>query len=381
MSTYQITREQYDAMVLKVEQANARAAKKGLAGRLTITGTPVMVTSKDEITGIERTWEEVQVVFGGEAPKYNGWTFLATLDWDENAGLIVRTAPGVETVDRSGLAEGFCDHCKVNRNRNETYLLRHDDGRQVQVGSTCIKDFLGLQVGIAWLDSANIASEFGVGTWARDNGTEYVLALAWALIKLDGFKPAADFNSTKGGVFTVLYPPRVITEQYREFASRVRSLAAEATERAAEVRAFILSDDFSGDSEYVRNLKAVAAADYVSDRNVGLLVSAPQAWAKHLERTLIREKEAEVPSEWVGSVGDKLIVTVTIRGVRFIEAQYGTTVLYTFKDQDGNLYKWFASREALGDKTGEVVTIKATVKGHEEFRGMKETLLTRAKEV
>lgn len=380
MFQYQISREQFDATVVKVNQANARAAKKGLAGRLTIEGTPVLVSVTDENTGLTRTWEEIQVVFGGEAPKFGGWTFVATLDWDINAGLIVRTAPGIESIDRTGLTEGTCDHCKADRRRNETYLLVHEDGRQVQVGSTCIKDFLGLQVGVAWLDSTGFTAEFGSGSWAISHGTEYVLALAWALIKLDGYKPSSGYGSTtKGDVFSVLYPPLVITQEYRDWTARVRVLAAEAAERAAEVRAFILSDAFSGTSEYVRNLKAIAAADSVSDKNIGYLVSAPQAWARHLERTLVREvKAAEAPSEWVGQPGDKVTVTATIRTVRFINGRF-PTVLYTLRDDAGHIYTWFASSEALGDKTEETVTIKATIKGHDEFRGIKQTVLTRAK--
>lgn len=376
-----ITREQYEATLVEVAKVNARAAKKGLSGEITFTGTPTTVIVKDELTGIERTYEMMHVVLSGNPLKYQGWTFAATLDWDENAGLIVRTAPGIETVDRSSLVEGYCDHCKTNRYRKETYLLVHEDGRQVQVGSTCIKDFLGLQVGISWLDTEGIAAGFGVGSWARDNGTEYVLALAWALIKLDGYKPASASSSTKGDVFQVLYPPKQITPEYREWAGRVRALAVEAVERAAEVRAFILSDDFSGDSEYVRNLKAIAAAEFVSDRNVGILVSAPQAWARHLERTLIREKKTEASSEWVGSVGDKVTVSGTIRGIRFIDGQWGTTVLYTIKTDNGDIIRWFASSEALGDETGVEVTIKATVKGHESFNGVKSTVVTRAKAV
>src|SRR6478609_3384778 len=136
MSTYQITRAQYAATVAKVDQANARAAKKGLSGRVTIEGTTVLVTEKDEYTGIDRTFEMVNVELSGDAPKYDGWTFLAILDWDSEAGLVVRSAPGIKLVDRTNLVEGKCDHCKTNRQRNDTYLLRHDDGRTVQVGST-----------------------------------------------------------------------------------------------------------------------------------------------------------------------------------------------------------------------------------------------------
>lgn len=384
MSDYRLTREQYDATVVKVTKANDRAAKRGLAGRLTIEGTLVTVTEKDEITGIERVFEMMDVVLGGEPPRYEGWTFAATLDWDGNAGLIVRTAPGVESVDRTNLVEDFCDHCKTNRYRTETYLLVHDDGRQVQVGSTCIKDFLGIKVGVAWLDIQSITSEFEgalVDRGPRSHGTEYVLALAWALIKLDGYKPASSFgNTTKGDVMSILYPPRQADAQYREWAGRVKVLATEAMERASEVRAFICSDEFSGGSDYVTNLKNIAAADLVSDRNIGFLVSAPQAWARHQERTLVRQRDTEGrTNEYVGTKGDKLTLSVTIKMVRFMEGMYGTRTLYKMVDDQGNLFEWWTTSTPLGEEVGATFTIKGSVKGHEEFKGTKATVLTRCK--
>lgn len=84
----------------------------------------------------------VDITVEGEMPRYNGWSFVATLDHTPD-GNVIRSVPGFE-VDpkfRSGLP--CCEHCQTARNRRDTYVVRHEDGRVLQVGSTCMKDFLG----------------------------------------------------------------------------------------------------------------------------------------------------------------------------------------------------------------------------------------------
>jgi len=271
----------------KVEKINRRAAKKGLAGTLTLTAAEVIEVEVDEITKIrtERLMYDVEIV--GNAPAFNGWEFVAKLDWDPNAGLIVRSIPGAVAVDRESLREGWCDHCKTTRQRRVTYVVRRaETGQQIQVGSSCLKDFTGQYTTIAFpefkADDDEEGGFFG-GRGEREYTPETVLAVAWACIKLEGFKPASyGGNTTKGDVMTALNPSR--SKMDREWAEKIRPLADEAGEKAKELLAFILSDDFAGDSDYVLNMKAIAAGKMVSARNIGLLVSAPQAWARHLER-------------------------------------------------------------------------------------------------
>jgi hypothetical protein len=51
-------------------------------------------------------------------------------------------------------------------------------------------------------------------------------------------------------------------------------------------------------------------------------------------------------------------------------------------DQAGHVFKWFSSSRALGDEvTGKPVVIKGTVKGHELYNEVKQTMLTRCKVV
>ena len=78
----------------------------------------------------------------GVVPVENGWSFVATIVHTEE-GNIIRNVPGyivpVEFRDRPT----WCDHCKCNRVRRDTYIVRHEDGRVMQVGSSCLADFIG----------------------------------------------------------------------------------------------------------------------------------------------------------------------------------------------------------------------------------------------
>ena len=148
-----ITPAELALTVAKLDKINARAAKRGWTGRVTLEATPTTITRTVggitidgvNLGGLTIEEEAFEVELGGDAPSYNGWSFLATLDWDEHAGLVTRCAPGVEVVvDRDALVAGWCDHCRTTRTRKATYLVRNEEtGVQLQVGSSCIKDFLG----------------------------------------------------------------------------------------------------------------------------------------------------------------------------------------------------------------------------------------------
>lgn len=96
-------------------------------------------------TGVVRVVHHV-VLTGASQVKLAGWTFLATLDHELGEdNTIIRAVPGTEgqlPVDYRHRGNA-CDHCKRSQARKQTYVCKHDDGRLMQVGSTCIRDFLG----------------------------------------------------------------------------------------------------------------------------------------------------------------------------------------------------------------------------------------------
>jgi len=369
----------------KIRKLNERAAKRGLSGLVTldIKRAERMETLPSGYTVTKGYWS-VEIL--GTAPKYAGWSFIATLDFDPEAGLITKTVPNFKgVVDRSGLRANWCDHCKTNRFRRFGYLLENESGARVQVGSSCIKDFLGQDVRPVFHDADAVRDSVCYGGFDDyDVSPLDAIAIAWAAVQEFGFVRASEYDNvpTKVRMEQVIYPrtrPDEAALADRAVGDKLRPLAAKAAEQAKLIRDFILSDEFSGDSEYVQNLKNIVGAERVGRRFFGLLASAPQAWAKAVERDLRRQAEkAEITNEFFGSVKDRIELTVRVKSIRYFDGDFGTTTIYTLVTDDGHPAQWWASNSALGNEvTNHSYLVKATIKGHEEYQGTKYTKLTR----
>jgi hypothetical protein len=361
----------------KIDKINARAAKKGWTGKIHLTGEKVVKTETGP-AGLPVTQQFVEATIVGEPPKYDGWTFLARAEFDNESGLVVYGAPGAPPVDREMIRPQECDHCHVNRYRKHIYVVSNGE-RQLQVGSTCLKDFLGWDISPAWVsaDESEYEPDFSGGRIDPVYSTETVLAFAWAAIQEFGFVRSGNGYSTKMAVIDAIDPR---TKEARKTAEAIRPHVAEATAHAQAVRAWVLSDGFSGPGDYVQNLKNIAGGEFLVYKNFGYLVSAPQAWAKAQERDLIkRQEKADILNEWNGKEGDKLELTVTLKSIRTITGDYYTSDLYTFEGTDKRIYKWFSSRTIFREVDGKPVKITGTVKKLEEYKGSKSTVLTRVK--
>jgi Family of unknown function (DUF6011) len=382
--TYRLNAAELQITQEKIQKINERCANRGIPGGLTVEFEKVVESEENELgLMIEKIYFETKIT--GISPKLPGWSFMATLDYDENAGLVVRNYPYVKgVVDRAILREGWCDHCQTNRYRKTTFVVRNDEtGEQIQVGSACIKDFTGwTALPYTFEAMQKQMEEFGgFGSSPRDATVLSALAIAWACVTMYGYVRSNEPNSTKDMVLDVLYPPTKLSQDRRAELQRLRDHADTMYERATALREWILSDEFSGGSDYVSNVKNIIGAEFVSPRMMGFLVSAPQAHARFMEKTLVKEREKAAPSEWIGEIGERWELSLTLKTVSYIESFYGSTSLHTFTDAAGNSFKWFASSLDLGGHEGEVFHVTAGIKAHKDWKGHKETHLTRVKEI
>lgn len=90
------------------------------------------------------------------------------------------------------------------------------------------------------------------------------------------------------------------------------------------------------------------------------------------------ERSRYASQQWVGSIGDTIVATVTIEALIPIEGYYGSSTLVKMIDDSNNSLTWFASSFVPFER-GEHVTIKARVKDHDEYEGTKQTKLTRVR--
>lgn len=87
-----------------------------------------------------------------------------------------------------------------------------------------------------------------------------------------------------------------------------------------------------------------------------------------------------VKSEWVGEVGEKVELEVTIDRVIIPNGYSSFSWGYLMTDSEGRKINWWASREQDWDGS-KTLKIKGTIKALNEYKDVKQTVLTRVKEI
>jgi uncharacterized protein (DUF2147 family) len=100
---------------------------------------------------------------------------------------------------------------------------------------------------------------------------------------------------------------------------------------------------------------------------------------------IIKEmKEALAPktaSDHIGNVGDMICLSATLVSIHTFTTHFSyygeTNYIYKFADDDGNTIVWKTSWQNIEE--GKTYEIKGKVKEHSEYKGDKQTVLTRCK--
>lgn len=407
VATYNDLRTQYDALpsvyriredrksyfvaaLGKIEKQCARIEKRlgEVIARPTVTyGEVETVETKREGRPSTQTVYHYALVTG-DRPKSNGWEFVATLE-HLDGGTLIRTVPGIE-VDLSAYhtAEAGCVHCNYSRQRRDTYVVRHEDGVLKQVGSACLMDYTG-GLDPAWCakaaewqlvleDSCSEDEEGGSGG-GGERGFKMLdlLTYACAVVRERGWVGSQNeyHTPTKRRLEDYCYPPRKVEESVWK-----TEVIEEDTATAQKV---IEWGEGLGDSDFDWNVKLILNQEWITTRHLGILAYLPEGYRRSVEKAVKHKLEQEAKgitadSKYIGNVGDKLKLDATLTAERLIESYYGTSHLYEFVTTEGDVVKWFASRDQ-GIEVGAKVHLAGTVKKYDEFRGIKQTILTRCK--
>lgn len=371
-----------------IEKANRRAEKAGIPERFTYEVEKYEKRITDPETGIDRYEERARLTLGRPSVSHDGWKFAGTLAWDDEAGMIARLAPGEKMLERP--RERVCDVCGTARDRRDTYVVQRD-GVQMQVGSSCLERFMGIRPAGLWMLDFEIVSA-GLEGDGFDNGrspeprydARQTLAIGLAVAEKHGWvsRSAAQSYNAAGGnktatadrVAEVITNKPVNERSVFEYA-QIRKRAAQLTAEADEL--LDMARNTEGDSDYAINMRAIATPDTVTTRNTGMLLSAIAMRQNAREREATQQ--AQSASVHIGATGDKIADhAVTVDNVRYLEGDFGTTTLVTMRDTDGNVLTWFASGSKEFE-VGKTYTVKGTIKKHDEFNDVKQTVLTRAK--
>jgi hypothetical protein len=322
---------------------------------------------------------------------FAGWTFVAALQHIKSGENIVRATQNnfVTPViyKNSGSA---CEHCNVKRYRKETYLLQHENGDLVQVGSTCIKDFIGQNTPESLLKKATLVSEIlwylggSIGFIGKDETVFPIvdfLAKTNCVINAVGWvskKEAAENykTSTAAVVLTSYHNNTILNVSKSDWIK-----AQEASDWAEN-----LSDEECDKSDYLHNIRSIVRSGLVGLNTAGFAASIVTAYNKFLKKN---KPVSMKVSEYVGTIGARKDFNLLLKQKYPVFGPWGVSMLHTFLDDDSNVLVWYSSTgESHGNPTGDIgldvgtsYIIRGTIKKHSLYKEIKQTTLTRCLKV
>lgn len=401
-NVFNIPEWKMDEFSHRIEKINKRATRLG-ASPIRVTNMGTSRVKDPRINDPDLKPHEIPQVnifkmkLEGDPPKLAGWTFLGVLDHNTLPGqVVVQTVPGHSIPQQFFNAPPVCDHCNKRRNRNETFVLQHDDGKFMKVGRMCLRDFLGhdptraVQALQALFD---IAKEMGnQDNWGGGGRMEWtydperVLALTAAVIASRGWVPRAAENeersSTSSEVSYLLNPPSGprSEEPRRMWRQAHETLKTDDEKWKTEAKAAMawLAEQPEGQSEYMHNLQLIGKAGTVPGKMLGYWVSLVAAYQRAQERLNIN-KATQKKNEYVGTVGDKIETIAKVVKIRHFPSAYGVVHMHQFLDDQGRTLIWYANTDKAGMDADKRYKIKGTIKKQDEFNNWKQTHLTRVK--
>src|SRR5208337_4057693 len=215
-----------------------------------------------------------------------------------------------------------CEHCKQKRNRVDTYVLAHSDGRFIQVGSTCLQDFTGSDKALKAAQSATMFGDacalaedsdgesYGGGRGHHTEGLAEFLCDAATAVRAWGWVSAGQARETGGN-------------STRDLLNRARSIMAKPADRLparteSDTRhaesalgwAEGLDDATIGTSDYLHNVSIIAKSGVVDRRTMGIACSIIAAY----DRVVAKAEEAKrtKASEHFGTVKARSTYVLTL---------------------------------------------------------------------
>lgn len=323
----------------------------------------------------------------------NGWRFIAKVEHTEKGNLINR-ACDIEVPERYYTGLPVCEHCNSKRLRKDTYIVMDEEtGEFKQVGKSCLKDFThgmsaevaaqyvaafdDLIEGEAPYEGCKIRCYIETEEWLR-YVSETIRHFGYVKYNDDG----EDSTRMRAGKYYWMDHGGDFGEKERERYRAEMDVCGfnpesdEAKSETAAAMEWLVTQDES--NNYMHNLKTACALTYIESRHLGITASLFPAYNRELAREdeRRRREKAAKSSEWFGEVGQRIEVEVAeMSCLTGWETQWGYTKIYKIVDAAGHVFTWKTSNWVEDG----VKTIKGTIKAHNEYKGMKQTELTRCK--
>lgn len=401
LKTFNIPEWRFSAFQKDFSRLVRRASKLGVAEpsfEVVKRWVKPAVISEDGAV-LEPSRDFVTVKVFGAAPKLAGWRFLAVIEHSDE-GNLVRKVPSAEAPVRLDVRANAatCEHCKTNRKRVETFIVQKiETGEQKQVGRQCIADFLGGESPESIARWAELVAAFDFdeyeeseGGYGQTNNREFRASLAeflaWTvkIVNESGWLSRTEARD-RGSLFLATadlsWSALTATDgtvTRADFGYLTDADRAAGHELVEWIEKYFESLDQSkfDENEYLYNVRLIVDAGDVRFRTAGLAASIIRIRDKVLgDETHYGRRRSQDP-QYVGEIGKRSVFrNLVVYKISDFENAFGASHLHLFLDEQGNILKWVTGTTRLG--IGRSYNVKGTVKEHKDYKGIKQTTLSR----
>lgn len=349
-----------------------------------------------EIYPIENT-HKFKLIVSVNVPiiKHDGYTYVATLKsvaLDNNSREVV-VYGSKENLSEYYSLEFRCDHCHTNHIRYTVHVFENENGERKIIGSSCAKAYFGIDIAqslnkllnfysvdLSDEIEENFCSNFRSLSSSFDK--EEFAKVVRGVIKHDG-KYISRSNSeysdaipTSSNAILCLKNPAYKTKEEKEYDEKIFSAGSDL-DYSKVVEYW---DEKEETNNFIHNVKISLKMQQPKE---GFIAYAVWEYMREVEDFTGKKKLNEISknSEYFGEIKQRLTVNAEVVKLIERETQYGMSTIVKLISDDANVITWFASRIFSDDelKEGMKVKLTGTVKGHNEYKGVKSTILTRCK--
>lgn len=408
-------KEEFEKMVKKAERLNITPPK------LRISRTHEMKKFKyhmrlpdGQVFTSSVPMKYVKCFYEGNIPVINGWKPICNLKHNigatnligqfyENQHLNEKEVEKLNSLTSSlATCKPNCDHCKTKRSRSETFVLMRGD-ETIQVGSTCVNDFLGdgvldhfmysLDASSKLLSFSDVDDDYFFPS-ERGNGkslveTKLLLSVAALITDKHGYTSSRKAVYPEDATFrkvidSIIRPYGDVLEIFRQYGSGENKYV-----NAAEQLLDWANSKEIGNNSFVADMKAVASSSYIalSERlAIAVLSAIPSSFKreKEMEEKIERLKSGnDLSNSFFGTEKERGSIKLKVSGVEFVMNNFGRTQKISFRDDDGRSFIWESTSSSKELSVGDNVILTATIKKHytKLSTGKNTTILTRCADI
>lgn len=334
--------------------------------------------------------------------KINGWKLIAKVEDvpGESKNFVNVYDEDTEVPEKYWIDKLHCDHCHTKHNRKKAFIIYNEDTKEFkEVGRRCLIDYThGLSGEAAaytaeFLDSLKDESShfYQISSPKTYYNVDECLRIAYECVNKFGWHNKSEQRSTYEdtiNIYRLRHGMIKDKDEIDRIENHIMLVDSNDTDEKYDDKIKDLKIKLKNyDGKYglePNDVKSIVINDYVDRSKLGMLVYLPVIYSR-----LVRDREKfdkykqwDEVSDYVGEEGDKIeFDTQFCELVSSYEGKYGYTYVYKFVDTSGNMFTWFASKPITMsiEDLKDVRHVRGTVKGHSNYKGTKQTILTRCK--